>query len=765
MQKQFLSRLNDSMKVCKSLHFLNILPMLLFLFFQSGAGDLHADGESLLKFIDGLDGAARKLNWTHSTSPCTWQGVECTPRQDNVVAVKLPGIGLYGTIGEGTLGSLSKLQIISLRSNHLSGALPRDFVNCTQLRKLFLQGNFLTGPILAFSNETNPQLTVIDLSFNKLTGILPSSLSTLPHLKTLLLQNNALSGNIPPSLSSLSQLNVSNNNLSGSIPVASRNFPRSSFSGNAGLCGPPLVLACENSTSTPSSSSINPSKSAPLTKPVSISNQKPAKRQLSTSVIALIVIADVAFLFLLGVFSLHWYQKRHCRQREENYEKELKVSKDSDFAKAVGDVDDGKEGYNSAQEPEHNKLVFFHVGHLTFDLEDLLRASAEVLGKGTYGTSYKAVLEDGPTVVVKRLKEASIGKKEFEQHLDLAGKMQHDNLVLMRAYYYSKEEKLLVHEYLPLGNLSFAIHGEKGSESILYWDSRLKIAAAAARGLEYLHGTSSKYVHGDIKPSNILLHPDFGACLSDYGLAPLFWAAANNAAAVANRMSTGYRAPEVAKTRKLTQKSDVYSFGVVLLELLTGKEPSQTSAEQGMDLPKWVQSVVREEWTSEVFDHSLMKFENIEEEMVQLLQVSLACVSPSPDQRPTMAEVLKMIQDIRRDGYQTDEARSPTITHSSSLQGQCSRGSPAMRATESPDLNDTEASCAISQNTINREGALLLNDLTNTVSEVNMGSAGCAGISLSNPTSTDNSITDISNLVPHSTNIPILSGDPGPHQQ
>ena len=82
----------------------------------------------------------------------------------------------------------------------------------------------------------------------------------------------------------------------------------------------------------------------------------------------------------------------------------------------------------------------------------------------------------------------------------------------------------------------------------------------------------------------------------------------------ASSRHAGYRAPEVIETRKHTQKSDVYSFGVILLEMLTGKQPSQSpSREDIVDLPRWVQSVVREEWTAEVFDIELMKFQNIED--------------------------------------------------------------------------------------------------------------------------------------------------------
>ncbi len=177
------------------------------------------------------------------------------------------------------------------------------------------------------------------------------------------------------------------------------------------------------------------------------------------------------------------------------------------------------------------------------------------------------------------------------------------------------------------------------------WDTRLRIAIGAARGIARVHlENGGKLVHGNIKSSNIFLNSQQYGCVSDVGLTTIMSSLAPPIARAA-----GYRAPEVTDTRKAAQPSDVYSFGVVLLELLTGKSPIHTtSGEEIVHLVRWVHSVVREEWTAEVFDLELMRYPNIEEEMVEMLQIAMSCVVRMPDQRPKMLEVLKMIENVRR---------------------------------------------------------------------------------------------------------------------
>ncbi|KAF5186131.1 Receptor-like protein kinase [Thalictrum thalictroides] len=306
----------------------------------------------------------------------------------------------------------------------------------------------------------------------------------------------------------------------------------------------------------------------------------------------------------------------------------------------------------SQQAGSKNELVFFE-GIRQFDLEDLLRASAEVVGKGSFGTKYKAALENGVVVCVNRLRIIQYEHKRevFEQYMEVLGNLRHNNVVSLRAYYFHRDEKLLVYDYMPNRSLSSLLHDKAGvGPTPVDWTARLKIAVGVAHGLDYIHHyslQSPRLSHGNIKSTNVLIDPTFNPQLIDFDLSAF-------ATLPITARPNGYRAPEtLIKGRDFShQKADIYAFGILLLEILTGKKPLM-SFENGeyVDLPRWVQSVVREEWTSEVFDLELMNGGIVEEGMVMLLQIGVSCTSTLPDQRPSIDSVVRMIEEIGKPPY------------------------------------------------------------------------------------------------------------------
>lgn len=163
----------------------------------------------------------------------------------------------------------------------------------------------------------------------------------------------------------------------------------------------------------------------------------------------------------------------------------------------------------------------------------------------------------------------------------------------------------------------------------------MSIASGIAKGLAFIYKSSEDQEeiipHGNLKLSNILLDENNVPLISEYGFSRFL-----DSTKLCVLTPNGYTAPE----KSLTEQGDVFGFGVILLELLTGK----TVEKSGIDLPKWVRAMVREEWTGEVFDKEVSKAAI--HWAFPLLNIALKCVSHSPEDRPTMAEVWEKIEEI-----------------------------------------------------------------------------------------------------------------------
>ncbi|MCO5549064.1 hypothetical protein L7F22_002530 [Adiantum nelumboides] len=698
---------------------LHVLPALLFsLAIADFARALNSDGQLLLRFksLILVDPLGILNNWnSFDADPCRWNGVGC----DNasvpaVVTLSLPRAQLQGSLAP-DLGGLVHLRHLNLHHNHFSGVIPNDIFNASQLQSLFLFSNNLSGPLpsplsrlsalqsldvshnalsgtipafdlanctrlfsLSLSHNSfsgaapGPigasllSLRRLDLSYNSLTGTIPESFGELSSLvDSLDLSHNQFSGAIPTSLASLPTnvtMDFSFNNLSGPIPQegALARQETSAFLGNPGLCGTPLSALCF----------VAPS-------PV-IASAQSRNRGLSKGAIAAIAIGDVAGVALVCLIFLYCYWRAFSQK---------KASCKGLSSSTPSSVEPGghRPGWLCTKTTTTDMLPgAFDQGDLValdnevnFDLDELLKASAYVLGKSGVGIVYKVILSDELTVAVRRLGDSGAHRlREFQAEVEAIGRVRHPNIVRLRAYYWAVDEKLLVYNYIPNGSLASALNANGQSvtnSEPLRWAARLKIAKGAARGLAFLHeqGPSRKFAHGDIKPSNILLDGEMEPYIADYGLNRLLsivgsgvpTSAQVGKVSVSSRSSTGsgmsmgagvspedvrYQAPETAllKGSKPTQKGDVFSLGMVMLQLLTGKLQVLSPASE-VELSQWIEAALQgKEPLLRILDPVLVDEMHRADDMLTLLKIALACIAPQPDQRPSMRLVYDSLTHI-----------------------------------------------------------------------------------------------------------------------
>lgn len=176
-----------------------------------------------------------------------------------------------------------------------------------------------------------------------------------------------------------------------------------------------------------------------------------------------IIVGDILVLLVISLILYCYFWRSYAEKAGEGRRNASKVLAGEKIVYSTSPYPMNPLGSSRC---DRGKMVFFDAGARRFELEDLLRASAEMLGKGGMGTAYKAVLEDGSVVAVKRLRDVGnggMGRREVEERMEVLGGIRHGNVVGLRAYYFSREEKLLVYDYMPNGSLFWLLHGNASS--------------------------------------------------------------------------------------------------------------------------------------------------------------------------------------------------------------------------------------------------------------------------------------------------------------
>ncbi|KAK6150148.1 hypothetical protein DH2020_017673 [Rehmannia glutinosa] len=606
-----------------------------------------------------------------------------------------------------------KLITLDLSFNQLGGPLLTTLLTSSTLNELRLQNNVLSGNIdfSPLSNDSN--LHVLDLSNNQLNGDLPDGLGSFTGLQMLNIGGNDFSGSLPTSIGDITTLNsldISRNNFSGPLP---ENLPNSLQSFNASYNHLSGVVP-ENLRKFPLSSFYpgNSDLQFPNPPPGSSPAGNPSKKHLKTVIKVVIIVSCVAFVIILILLAIFIHYKRISQKpsphvTNKNVSRQASTNPSSFGGRDRGgaglvvsaeDLVTSKKGSSSEIISPEEKMasitgfspsktshfswspesgdsytveslsrldvrspdrlageLYFLDDTVSFTAEELSRAPAEVLGRSSHGTSYRATLDNGMFLTVKWLREGvAKQRKEFAKEAKKFANIRHPNVVGLRGYYWgpTQHEKLILSDYISPGSLASFLYDRPGRKGPpLTWAQRLKIAVDVARGLNYLH-FDRVVPHGNLKATNVLLDgPDLNARVADYCLHRLM-TQSGTIEQILDAGVLGYRAPELVASKKPLPsfKSDVYAFGVILLELLTGKCAGDvvSGADGGVGLTDWVRLRVAEGRGSECFDAVLAPETSIpaaDKGMKEVLGIALRCVRSVSD-RPGIKTIYEDLSSI-----------------------------------------------------------------------------------------------------------------------
>nr|QAS62421.1 LRR receptor-like serine/threonine-protein kinase [Sedum alfredii] len=651
---------------------------------------LNSTSKSQLSFLD------LSNNWISGELP-----EEMAQLLTNLQVLNLSDNALAGNLPS-TLSSLTNLTVISLKNNYFSGELPNNF---NSVQYLDLSSNLIN---CSLSNDFGGQkLTYFNISYNRLFGAIPQTLADkVPENATI---------------------DVSFNNLTGQIPNAGLflNQAAESFTGNPDLCGRPLRNPCLIPSTLGNPPNITDSPPAIAAIPKTIPGQGGSAsssdgKGLRLGAILGIVIGDLAGILIIGFVFLYVYRVKKRRsaitdkseatappsQRSQHIQSQAETpttpygtwcaclpKREQDFqsSASTSDSDENDESSRRLQSYTTNsnnisipassaRLVTVDGGDSDLELETLLKASAYILGATGSTILYKAVLETGSVLAVRRIGESGPDHrfKDFENQIRAIGKLVHPNVVRVRGFYVGPDQKLIIYEFVPNGSLATARYRKPGSSPcLLPWEVRLKIAKGVARGLAYIH--EKKHVHGNLKPSNVLLGFDFEPKISDFGLERLLVGDVSNKVTGSSRIfgskrstpsrdsfhdpsmlglglgsspsptpssfgMSPYAALESLRTIKPNSKWDVYSFGVIFLELLTGKVTSYDESGQSNMEMLFVEDKNRVVRMADATIRS--EVEGKEEALMACFKLGISCVSAMPHKRPSMKEVVQVLDKL-----------------------------------------------------------------------------------------------------------------------
>ncbi|KAK4436442.1 putative LRR receptor-like serine/threonine-protein kinase IRK [Sesamum alatum] len=510
------------------------------------------------------------------------------------------------------IGQLKSLSILDLSENQLNGTIPSDIGLLKSLNELSLEKNSLWGTIPT-SIGSCAGLISLSLARNEITGSIPAALGKLTYLTIVDFSFNKLTGAIPKQLANLASLrsfNISHNQLQGELPAGAffNTIDPSSLLGNPSLCGAVVNRTCPTVLPKPIVLNPNSTDATPGTITPSLGR---GKKILSIS--ALIAIGAAAAI-VIGVIAITVLNLR-VRAATSRSAVALNFSGGDDFS------------HSPSTDGDSGKLVMFS-------------------GDPDFSTATHALLN----------KDCELGRGDselyFEREVKKLGKVHQDNLVALHGYYWTPSLQLLIYEFVSGGNLYKHLH-EGSAESYLSWNDRFNIILGAAKGMAHLH--QMNIIHYNLKSSNILIDSSGEPKVADYGLAKLLPMLDRYVLSSKIQSALGYMAPEFAcKTVKITEKCDVYGFGILVLEIVTGKRPVEYMEDDVVVLSDMVRGAMEEGKVEDCVDARLQgKFPA--DEAIPVIKLGLICTSQVPSNRPDMAEVVNILELIRCPSESQDE--------------------------------------------------------------------------------------------------------------